>query len=226
MLDALADGLQPWSDLYNGSAAVEAVVLFGHLAGILVAGGFAIATDRAVLRVGNASPGARAHVLHELDRIHRPVLAALVVVILTGIAMLFSDVLTFLPSWVFWLKMSLFVALLANGWILERAGRRLLRTSGADADNGASREADTGLHEDAGIERDSGGEVDPVREVDAGGGVGSSGDVGGQGETQAGDEDEGSGKEDDGWHRLRNASIRSGALWTATLLFGVILTAV
>jgi hypothetical protein len=125
MLNALADLLQPWSDLYNGSVAVENVVMFGHLAGILVAGGFAVATDRAVLRAGRAVPAARAHVVRELGHIHRPVLVGLAVVILTGIAMLLSDVQTFLPSWVFWLKMGLFVLLLANGLVLERAGQRL-----------------------------------------------------------------------------------------------------
>lgn len=124
MLNALADLLQPWSDLYNGSVALENVVMFGHLAGILVAGGFAVATDRAVLRA-KGTPAARSHVLHELHHIHRPVIVGLAVVILTGLAMLFSDVQTFLPSWVFWLKMGLFGLLLANGLVLERAGDRL-----------------------------------------------------------------------------------------------------
>ncbi len=127
MLNALADWLQPWSDLYNSSVAIETVVLAGHLGGLLLAGGFAVATDRMILRMRRSSEAIRMHTLRELGRIHLPVLAGLVVVILSGIAMLLADVQTFLPSWVFWLKMALFVALLANGWILEREGRRLER---------------------------------------------------------------------------------------------------
>lgn len=133
MLNALADLLQPWSDLYNGSVAVENVVMFGHLAGILVAGGFAVATDRAVLRAKGATAAARSHLLGELHHIHRPVIIGLAVVILTGIAMLLSDVRTFLPSWVFWLKMGLFALLLANGLVLERAGSRLSSVEAARA---------------------------------------------------------------------------------------------
>lgn len=169
MLSALADWLQPWSDLYNSSVAMETVVLAGHLGGLLVAGGFAVATDRMILRVRRASGAIQLHTLRELGRIHRPVLVGLVAVILTGIAMLLADVQTFLPSWVFWLKMALFVALLVNGWVLEREGRRLERVTEGDADA-----------EETGAE----------------------------------------------WTPLRRASIRSASLWGATLLFGVLLTAV
>ncbi len=124
-LHAVASALQPWSDLYNGSTAVSDAILFAHLAGILVAGGFAVATDRAVLRAGRGNTD-RAWVLHELHHIHRPVILGLILATLTGVAMLLSDVRTFLPLLVFWVKMGLIVLLLLNGWVLERVGRRLL----------------------------------------------------------------------------------------------------
>lgn len=124
-LQTLASALQPWSDLYNGSVAVSDVVTFVHLAGIFVAGGFAVATDRAVLRAGHVDAD-RSYVLKELHHVHRPVIIGLILVTLTGVAMLLSDVRTFLPSLVFWVKMGLILALLLNGWVLERVGRRLL----------------------------------------------------------------------------------------------------
>lgn len=124
-MQAVASALQPWSDLYNGSAAVSDVITFAHLAGILVAGGFAVATDRAVLRAARAETDRR-YVLRELHHVHRPVILGLILVTITGVAMLLSDVRTYLPSLVFWVKMGLILLLLLNGWVLERVGRRLL----------------------------------------------------------------------------------------------------
>lgn len=120
-LDAAAADLQPWSDLYNGSVAVSSGLTFAHLGGLLVAGGFAVATDRAVIRAGRMPAPERRYVLGELRAVHRPVLLALGVVVLTGLAMLGSDVRTFLPSPIFWIKMSLIGLLLANGLLLRRA---------------------------------------------------------------------------------------------------------
>lgn len=125
-IDAAARTFQGWSDLYNGSAAVADGVTFVHLSGMLVAGGFAVASDRSVLRAGRAPAAQRAYVLQELDAVHRPVILGLAVVVVTGMAMLLSDVRTFLPSPVFWLKMGLLVLLLGNGLQLQRAERRLL----------------------------------------------------------------------------------------------------
>ncbi len=124
-LNALATTLRPWSDLYNGSALVSDGVTFAHLGGMLVAGGFAVAADRTVLRSGRAPEGDRSFVLRELRDVHRPVLWGLAVVLLSGLAMMLSDVRTFLPSWVFWAKMALIGLLLLNGLTLERAERRL-----------------------------------------------------------------------------------------------------
>jgi len=124
-LQSVASVLRPWSDLYNGSATVADAVTFAHLAGIFLAGGFAVAADRAVLRASRTDTD-RLYVLRELHHVHRPVIAGLVVVALSGFAMMLSDVRTFVPSAVFWVKMGLILLLLANGWVLERVGRRLL----------------------------------------------------------------------------------------------------
>ncbi len=120
-LDGAAAALQPWSDLYNGSVAVSTGFTFAHLGAMMVAGGFAVATDRAILRASRMAAPERTYTLRELRAVHRPVLVALGIVVLTGIAMLGSDLRTFLPSPIFWVKMALIGALLANGLLLRRA---------------------------------------------------------------------------------------------------------
>lgn len=124
-MTALVNGLQPWADLYRDSVTVQALVLFGHLGGILLAGGLAVTADRTVLRVRGTRPGVRIALLRNLRRTHGFVLAGLAVVALSGIARLLADVRIFLPSWIFWLKMVLVAALLVNGRALQREGLRL-----------------------------------------------------------------------------------------------------
>lgn len=124
-LHALASTLRPWSDLYNGNSLVSDGVTFVHLSGMLVAGGFAVASDRTVLRSGRAPVSDRAFVLRELRDVHRPVLWGLGLVLVSGVAMMLSDVKTFLPSWVFWTKMGLIALLLLNGLVILRAEHQL-----------------------------------------------------------------------------------------------------
>lgn len=126
MLTLLAGWLEAWSDLFRASAAIQAIALFGHLGGIALAGGLALSTDRTVLRVRRSSAAIRARALRHMGRVHGIVLAGLTLVIITGIATLLADIQDLLPSWIFWLKMVLVSALLANGWVLRREGRRTL----------------------------------------------------------------------------------------------------
>jgi hypothetical protein len=126
LLDSLALLAQPWADLFNDSAAAQVAVGFLHLAGLLVAGGLALAADRVALRERDPAPEDRARIARELERTHAPVLIGLVVVVVSGFALLAADVEALLPSAAFWIKMAAFAALLANGALLRRAGRRLL----------------------------------------------------------------------------------------------------
>lgn len=126
MLMSLAHLLEPWAALFRSSAALQAVALFGHLGGIALAGGLAITTDRTVLRVRLSTAAIRARALRHMRRVHGFVLAGLTLVIITGIATLLADIRDLLPSWIFWLKMTLVAALLVNGWLLRCDGRSLL----------------------------------------------------------------------------------------------------
>ena len=119
--------VQPWSDLYAGSTTISASVEFAHLAGLLFAGGFAMAFDRAALRVSSSSVAQRTNFLAELRAVHTPVLLGLAVVTLSGFALLFADLEALLPSTVFWLKMVALLALLLNGIGIQRAGEKLRR---------------------------------------------------------------------------------------------------
>ena len=115
----------PWAHLYGDSKLVSTSVVFAHLGGLLLGGGFAIAADRTTLRMVRATSAARRVHLEELHSVHRPVVVGLSVTFLSGLLMLAADVETFLPAPLFWLKMGLIAALLGNGVVLERAARAL-----------------------------------------------------------------------------------------------------
>ena len=126
-VQTIAAAAKPWSEFYSHSRTTSAIVTWAHLAGILLGGGFAIASDRVVLRAVSADVGARAHVLREFGAIHRPVILALVVVVISGVMQTLSDAETFLLSKVYWTKMALIILLLANGYGMMRTERRLTR---------------------------------------------------------------------------------------------------
>jgi len=123
MVESLAGLLQPWADLYAASTPVQAVVVFLHLAALVVAGGLAIATDRAIVRATPAAAAVRAHVIQDVTSAHRLVIVGLVLLVITGGLMLLADVAALLPSWLFWVKMGFFALLLVNGILLQRAER-------------------------------------------------------------------------------------------------------
>lgn len=118
---ALVDLLKPWSDFYSHSKLTETIVVFVHVGGLLLAGGIAIANDRATLRALARPVEDRAAQRHELSSSHRAVLTGLTLVVLSGLALLTSDIETFWGSPIYWTKMALVVALLANGAMITRA---------------------------------------------------------------------------------------------------------
>ncbi|NOT07047.1 MAG: hypothetical protein HOP28_02465 [Gemmatimonadales bacterium] len=125
LTDTLTELASPWATSYNNSNVLSTLVTFAHLGGLLVAGGFALATDRATLRfVPSGAETDRTH-LSELRGIHRPVLLGLLVTFVSGGLLLAADLESLLFAPVFWLKMGLIVILLGNGAFLQRTEREL-----------------------------------------------------------------------------------------------------
>jgi hypothetical protein len=118
---------QPWADMYADSGVLATLIVFLHLGGLTVAGGFALAFDRSTLRVERGVVADRSGFLRELNAVHLPVIVAMTVVIASGFALMLADVEVFLPSKVFWLKMGVFALLMLNGLVVQAAGRRLSR---------------------------------------------------------------------------------------------------
>ena len=134
--DGLTAFVQPWAALYADSKSISNGVTFLHLGGILMGGGAAIAMDRETLGAPRLGPEARGHLLERLRRVHGWVIAGLALTFVTGLLQVASDLKTFLPSGVFWIKMGLVAVLLANGGLVLRGEKgaaagdwRLLRTA-------------------------------------------------------------------------------------------------
>jgi hypothetical protein len=125
IVETLEAALKPWADWYGHTKPVQAAVEFLHVAGLLVGGGFALASDRAALRALRADLDQQKHVLRDFSTIHTPVIIALSVSVISGIVMLTTDVGTFLVSPVFWTKMTLVVLLLTNGYLVKRTEEQL-----------------------------------------------------------------------------------------------------
>lgn len=109
--------LARWAHLYSDHKAVSEAVNFVHLGGVLLAGGLAVAADRATLRLKYAPDhNTGTWALEEIAGVHRWVLAGLGVIFVSGLLQTLADLGTYLPSVVFWTKMGLVAVLLANGW--------------------------------------------------------------------------------------------------------------
>jgi hypothetical protein len=121
LVDQLARLANPWASLYGDSPALQTTIIFLHIAGIFLGGGFAIATDRETFLTMRAArlSGQIRHLAH-LHTIHRPVLLGLVLALSSGFLLFAADVETFARSPVFWVKMLLLALLLGNGALLAR----------------------------------------------------------------------------------------------------------
>jgi hypothetical protein len=124
--------IERWAHLYADSKALSAGIMFLHLAGILIAGGFAIVADRASLLLARESEADRPGEVARLKAVHAWVLAGLSLTMATGVLQLFSDLHSYLTAWLFWTKMGLIALLLVNGWVRLRA-ERAIEGGGGDA---------------------------------------------------------------------------------------------
>ena len=125
--ESLVQLLKPWNDFYSHSKTTETIVLFLHIGGLLLAGGLAIAADRGTLRALRTAVGERTVHVRELGAVHRWVLTGLTAVVVSGVALLTSDIETFFPSWLYWTKMAFVVLLLINGLMMTRVEQGLAR---------------------------------------------------------------------------------------------------
>ena len=126
--------LEPWSHLYSDSKVLPTIVVFGHIAALVFAGGLAVTMDRATLRAARCSAELRTRQLEDLATAHRFVISGLVLSVVTGVLLFTADVETYFTSRIFWTKATMIVLLLANGYAMTRAEHRI-RSSPQAADS-------------------------------------------------------------------------------------------
>lgn len=123
MLDVLATMVQPWAAYYADHPLFATTVVAIHVVSMFVGGGMAIGADRRVARATPATADAARAVIADLATTHQVVMGALMITVLSGLALLASDVPTFGTSTIFWAKMSVLIVLLANGAFMRRTER-------------------------------------------------------------------------------------------------------
>jgi hypothetical protein len=123
----LTSAIGSWAAFYDAHRMVSVTIRYLHLAGLVVGGGTALATDRQILRAARSAPSARSAIVATLHASHRVVVPALAVVVVTGLLMTASDTATFLASRLFWSKMGLVALLLLNGAGILAAERAVSR---------------------------------------------------------------------------------------------------
>jgi hypothetical protein len=116
-----------WASVYSNSAATRTAIGFAHVGGLVISGGTALSADRAVLRAGRAGHAMRERQAADLATTHRIVVAALAVVVASGVLLMLSDLDTYLVSKTFWIKMAAIAALGVNGALMMAIGRRIER---------------------------------------------------------------------------------------------------
>lgn len=124
---ALSDAVSWWAAAYGDHRLLSVSIRFLHIAGLVIGGGTAIVTDRAILRGARGSADDRASAMASLHRSHRTVVPALVLVVATGILLSAGDLSTFLVSRIYWVKIALVALLLVNGAGLVAAERLAAR---------------------------------------------------------------------------------------------------
>lgn len=133
---ALVQLVQPWADLYADSTLLQTLVVFGHIAALVFAGGLAVTLDRATLRAARGSSEVRWRQLEELRAAHRLVLTGIALSLVTGLLLLAADLETYFVSWIFWTKVGLITCLLVNGFLMTRLEARIGDTPNAADDAG------------------------------------------------------------------------------------------
>ena len=116
---------------YVSVAALSVTLTFAHLGAMMVGGGLAIAADRVVLRAGTPVDGA-AHIAlaDAVGDVHRPVVIALAISAVSGMAQLAADLEALAVNRVMWVKLGLLLALALNGVLMLRNESAMRHESG------------------------------------------------------------------------------------------------
>lgn len=130
--------VEPWRRLYAQSPLLSTVILFGHLGGLLAAGGLAIAAERATLRLDPRDESERRRHFDDLERLRAPIWSGFGVALLSGALLFFADVEAFAASPIFWTKMSLVGLLIVTTLGTARLDTALRRDSDAVTTEGAA----------------------------------------------------------------------------------------
>jgi hypothetical protein len=131
--EALVRAFEPWATVYADSSVLPTLVVFGHLAALVLAGGLAVTLDRATLRAARGSADERTRHAGELAAAHRTVLVGLALSAVTGVLLFAADVETYFVAPAFWTKMALVTALLVNGYMMTRAEQGTRASEGSAA---------------------------------------------------------------------------------------------
>ncbi len=134
--EALVKLVEPWSALYSDSTVIPTLVVFGHIAALVFAGGLAITLDRATLRAVRGPAEFRWRQLEELRAAHRLVVFGIGLSVVTGVLLFAADLETYFGSWIYWTKMTLIAMLLLNGFLMTRVEGRISSTPNAADDTG------------------------------------------------------------------------------------------
>ena len=94
-----------------------------HIGGLVAGGGGAITVDLATITAARTRSSTLVAQLNLLKRTHVVVILGLIALVVSGVLLFAADVDTFISSRIFWMKMGLMVALLANGVLLVRSER-------------------------------------------------------------------------------------------------------
>jgi hypothetical protein len=131
--------VEPWRRLYAQSPLLSTLILFGHLCGLLAAGGLAVAAERATLRLDPGDESERRRHLADLERLRVPIWSAFGVAVVSGALLFFADVEAFAASRIFWTKMSLVGLLMATTLVTAHLDTALRRDGDARAPDGTVR---------------------------------------------------------------------------------------
>lgn len=120
--------IHAWASLYAHSAALRTLVSFTHIAGLVLGGGCAIVSDRAMLRAYRRGSRDRHAEIEKVRGAHAAVIGGLAAVTASGALLLAADLDTYLYSRFFWMKMALVLMLLANGALIRLYERQAATT--------------------------------------------------------------------------------------------------